>query len=119
MNEFDFSNERARRAREGTDKQSQRKTEKETREQTMNSNEQRQENRKWSRGKEEKRKRGKESLKERKPARKINQRGDVVNAARGSPHPLKEDLARLPKCRGLLNDDADIQRRRPRPPPHL
>ena len=40
-----------------------------------------------------------------------------MNAARGSPHPRKEDLARLPKCRGLLDDDADIQRRRQRPPP--
>ena len=40
-----------------------------------------------------------------------------MNAARGSPHPRKEDFARLPKCRGFLNDDADIQRRRPRPPP--
>ena len=63
----------------------------------------------------EQRKRGKE----RKPARKINQRGDVVNAARGSPHPRREDRTRLPKCRGLLTDDADIQRRRQRPPPHL
>ena len=87
----------------------------------------RQENRPWTQtskdkktenGAEEKRKRGKESLKERKPARKINQRGDVVNAARGSPHPRREDRTRLPKCRGLLTDDADIQRRRQRPPPH-
>ena len=42
-----------------------------------------------------------------------------MNAARGSPHPRREDRTRLPKCRGLLTDDADIQRRRQRPPPHL
>ena len=41
-----------------------------------------------------------------------------MNAARGSPHPRREDRTRLPKCRGLLTDDADIQRRRQRPPPH-
>ena len=88
--------------------QSHRKVEKETREQITERNERRKEkDRKWSREKKEKRKKRLEKQSKRR----------CGECCAWFAAPRKEDFARLPKCRGFLNDDADIQRRRPRPPP--